>query len=104
MRFQGLVLGTAIWLLGGCPALPVDPPPPPRKAEIAIAPPHALGALAAGTDAAPHPDMTPPGGEVVEPDAPEPAPSGSAPDGGTAPPGKPPAAAPTTAPDAGMAL
>jgi hypothetical protein len=99
MSARPLVLGALLSLSSGCSEVSVDPPPPPRKAEIPIAPPHALGALAAGTDAAPHPDMTPPGGEVVEPDVPEPAPSGSGPDG-AAP--APPTAMP--GPDAGMAL
>jgi hypothetical protein len=103
MRPRWLVLGALALLLSGCPAVSSDPAPPPRKAEIPIAPPRALGALAAGTDAAPHPDMTPPGGEVIEPDVAEPAPSGSAPGGTPSSPGTPPAAA-TPAPDAGMAL
>jgi hypothetical protein len=101
MRQRLLVLGALPLFFCGCAAVSSDPPPPPRKAEIALAPPRALGALAAGTDAAPHPDMTPPGGEV-EPDVPEPLPSGAAPDGGVPAPGAPPSAAPE--PDAGMAL
>lgn len=85
-------------LLAGCPSVVSDPPPPPRPPEIPAAPPHALGALAAGTDAAPHPDAALPTGEA-DPDVPLPAPSGAAPDAGG--PGTP---APLAAPDAGMAL
>lgn len=33
-----------------------DPPPPVSKAELPVAAPHAVGALAAGTDGAPRPD------------------------------------------------
>jgi hypothetical protein len=79
--------------LTGCPALSSDAPPPPRKAEILPAPPRALGAHAAGTDAAPRPDLTPkvmddsPPGSPVLPDA-----------------GAPPAAPNAVTPDAGMAL
>jgi hypothetical protein len=85
--------------LAGCPAATTEPPPPPRKPEIPAAPPHALGALAAGTDDAPHPDKTPvpegdeamppPGAPLAPPDA-----------------GAPTAPDPTlkAPPDAGMAL
>ena len=59
--------------LTGCPTPPNDPPPPPRKPDIAVAPPRALGALAAGTDAAPRPEVSP-GGELFEPDVPPTAP------------------------------
>jgi hypothetical protein len=85
-------------LLTGCPPAVSDPPPPPRKPEIATAPPHALGALAAGTDAAPRPDSTPsPGG-----DAPPPVPpSEAAPDAGAP---SDTGSAPKATPDAGMAL
>ncbi len=102
MTFWRLALCAAAVLLSGCPAVTSDPAPPPRQPEIAVAPPHALGALAAGTDAAPHPDTTP-GGELVEPDVPVPPPlaPGAVPDGGAPAPG---AAAPPAAPDAGMAL
>ncbi len=93
VRRLGL-LGTAV-LLAGCPAVTSDPPPPPRAAEIAVAPPHALGALAAGTDAAPHPDSSP-GGDMVDPDAPAAPPSAA--------PSAPAAAPPPSPPDAGMAL
>ena len=37
----------------GCPAAPKEGPPPAESLEIAVAAPHALGALAGGTDAAP---------------------------------------------------
>ena len=92
-------------VLTGCPTPSNEPPPPVRKAEIPTAPPHALGALAAGTDAAPKPDVTLPEGDA-EPDAPPLAPPvpGPAPEG-SAETGEPPAhAAPHAAPDAGMAL
>ena len=53
-----IVLVLAWWTaLGssGCDKAPVDPPLPPPKFEVAPAPPGALGAKAAGTDAAPAP-------------------------------------------------
>jgi hypothetical protein len=107
-----IMLAACALVLSGCPTASNEPPPPPRKAEIPVAPPRALGALAAGTDAAPRPDMTPP---VTEPDpeaplvppavpapaAPAPAPA-PAPDDSAAPSEKP--APPALAPDAGMAL
>jgi hypothetical protein len=99
-----LALGISVLLLAGCPAVSSEPPPPVRKPEIPTAPPHALGALAAGTDAAPKPDVTLPGGEA-EPDAPPVAPPlapGPAPEGSSDAPPAP--AAPHAAPDAGMAL
>ena len=98
MRLSRLAPLAAALLLSGCPAVTSDPPPPARPPEIAVAPPHALGAMAGGTDAAPHPDATP-GGEVVEPDVPP----SAAPDGAIPVP-TPGAAAPPAAPDAGMAL
>lgn len=93
-------------LLTGCPTAPSDPPPPVHKPEIPTAPPQALGALAAGTDAAPRPDLTPPGGEV-EPDVPPQEPAPATPEGSAAP--EAPDAAPEppatpTAPAPGMAL
>jgi hypothetical protein len=98
MRARALVL--LALLVCGCPSAPSDPPPPTRKPEIPTAPPHALGALAAGTDAAPRPDTTP----SLEGDSavPPPAPPVAAPDGGVPDPGSEPA--PKPAPDAGMAL
>lgn len=97
MTLGRLGLGAVALLLLGCPSVASDPPPPTRQPEIPAAPPHALGALAAGTDAAPHPDAALPTGEA-EPDVPSPAPS-AVPDAGA-----PGTAAPPTAPDAGMAL
>jgi hypothetical protein len=101
----------AAWalLLAGCPSTSTDPPPPPRKPEIPSAPPHALGALAGGTDAAPKPDVTLPMDDGSEGTAPPPAvpdagtPDGAAPEG-SAPeePGPPPHTG--TPPDAGIAL
>ena len=44
----------------GCPTQVPDPPPPPSKPEISTAPPEALGAMAAGTDAAPRPELDEP--------------------------------------------
>jgi hypothetical protein len=99
-------LGASVLLLAGCPAVSSEPPPPVRKSEIPTAPPHALGALAAGTDAAPKPDVTLPGGEA-EPDAPPVAPPVApvpVPDGSSDAPEPPAAVAPHAAPDAGMAL
>lgn len=78
--------------LGGCPSLPSEPPPPLRKAELVPAPPNARGARAAGTDAAPKPELGLPLGEDAAPAVP---PTEAAPDAG-------PDAPPT--PDAGMAL
>jgi hypothetical protein len=93
------LLASAALLLWGCPGPFSDPPPPPRKPEIPAAPPHALGALAAGTDAAPRPYTTLPGTEG-EPLAPAPLPPGAVPDAG-APDAAP---APKAVPDAGMPL
>jgi len=49
--------GLAVPLLGltcaGCPGAPKEGPPPAESLEIAVAAPHALGALAGGTEAAP---------------------------------------------------
>jgi hypothetical protein len=87
------LLGGVIFLTG-CSTAPSDPPPPLRKPEITPAAPRALGALAAGTDAAPRPDLSPPGGEV-EPDVPsEPGPA--------APEGSAPAPEPLEAPEPGL--
>ena len=97
---QVLALFVCSWGLLGCPDGSADPPPPLNKPEIPQAPPRALGALAAGTDAAPQPDRTP-GVEVTPslplpavPTPPLPGSAGSGP-GGAVEPG---------APDAGMAL
>lgn len=78
--------------LCGCPAVVTDPPPPPSKAEIVTAPPRALGALAAGTEAAPRPEITP-GAVPGLPAAPAPE-GGSLPEAGPGP----------TAADAGVPL
>ncbi len=85
--------------LCGCPAVVSDPPPPPAKAEIVAAPPRALGALAAGTDAAPRPDVT--SGAMIPglPEIPEPG-AGSLPEAGPGPTASPPPAAA----DAGVPL
>jgi len=110
MRSLRWALAVSALFLIGCPALSSEPPPPVRKSEIPNAPPHALGALAAGTDAAPKPDVTLPGGEA-EPDAPPlapplapPAAPGPDPDGSAEAPEPPAPTAPHAAPDAGMAL
>jgi len=92
-----LLLGSLT--LCGCPSASTEPPPPPRKPEITVAPPHALGALAAGTDAAPRPYATLPGTDA-EPPPSAPAVPSEVPDAGA--PGATPA--PQAAPDAGMAL
>lgn len=48
----------------GCPGGPKEGPPPAESLEIASAAPHALGALAAGTDGAPAMNRTgPPSGD-----------------------------------------
>jgi hypothetical protein len=57
-----------------CPSAPKEGPPPAESLEIASAAPHALGALAGGTQAAPH-AVTSPGGVVRQaPDEPAPDP------------------------------
>jgi hypothetical protein len=94
-----LLLAPAWLALAGCPAPVSDPPPPPSKVEIHTAPPRALGALAAGTDAAPKPDAIPP---ALRPSLP-PAEEDEEPDAGAPTPGAPGSAAPPD-PDAGMAL
>jgi hypothetical protein len=62
----------ALLALSACRSGPPDPAPPPEPLEIVSAPPGALGALAAGTDAAPpaaEPNM-PFGGEEEGEEAP----------------------------------
>jgi hypothetical protein len=54
------------FLLCGCPGAPKEGPPPAESLEIASAAPHALGALAGGTQAAPHAVVSP-GGVVHQP-------------------------------------
>ena len=102
MRRALLLLAGLALLASGCHAAPNEPPPPPRRPEIPAAPPRALGALAAGTDAAPRPDVTLPGAEAEPEGAPTP-PEAPAPEGSAAEPEKP-VPAPAVAPDAGMAL
>ncbi len=99
-----LALSTLGLALAGCPAAPSDPPPPPRKAEIVPAPPNARGARAAGTDAAPKPELGFPAGTdgLLPTPSTEAAPDGGSPD--DAAPGSPPAPGGPDAPDAGMAL
>jgi hypothetical protein len=91
-------VGLLLLGLAGCPAVPNEPPPPAAKLEIPVAPPHARGAKAGGTDAAPQPGgIVTPTGEP-EPVVPVPPPAGSAPDAGAPTPVAP------SPPDAGMAL
>lgn len=56
-RLKGRGEALALLLLGclcaGCPGAPKEGPPPAESLEIAAAAPHALGALAGGTEAAP---------------------------------------------------
>lgn len=46
----------------GCPGGPKEGPPPAESLEVASAAPHALGALAAGTDGAPSSNRPAPAG------------------------------------------
>jgi hypothetical protein len=94
---RGMCLAWLLCFLGGCPAPISDPPPPPVKPEIPAAPPRALGARAAGTEAAPRPDNLP--GAPAVPLFPGPG-LGNAPDAG----GPLPDAEAAPVPDAGMAL
>ena len=102
MRLALLLLGSVALMVSGCPAAPNEPPPPTRQPEIPAAPPRALGALAAGTDAAPRPDVTLPGAEAEPEGAPTPS-EAPVPEGSAPGPDKP-VPAPALAPDAGMAL
>jgi hypothetical protein len=99
-----LLLSLSLFV-SGCPAPQSDPPPPPRKPEIPTAPPHALGALAGGTEAAPRPEAAVPGSELAPgvplPGSPKPHGGGLAPQ--PEPPGSQDGAVPEP-PDAGMAL
>jgi hypothetical protein len=99
-----LLLALSLFV-SGCPAPQSDPPPPPRKPEIPTAPPHALGALAGGTQAAPRPEAAVPGSELAPgvplPGSPKPHGGGLAPQ--PEPPGSEDGAVPEP-PDAGMAL
>ena len=54
MRAPKFALGfVALAGLAGCPRAQKEPPPPAESLEVSSAAPGALGALAAGTDAAP---------------------------------------------------
>ena len=79
-RFVQLALAAAWLALPACHSQAADPPPPPASYELAVAPPGARGARAAGTDAAPAPptegEIAEPGAEV--PDEPEPEDDGGA--------------------------
>ncbi|HKY40607.1 MAG TPA: hypothetical protein VJN18_31950 [Polyangiaceae bacterium] len=109
-RFAGVVCGAA--LLAGCPAVSNDPPPPLSKPEIVPAPPRALGAMAAGTDAAPQPDRTPSSESMPLPTSPHggppvPLPHAPSPDAGapgSGAPGSGPGGLAPVPSDAGMAL
>lgn len=76
-RGRAAFRGTAAALVGllasACPSAPKEGPPPAESFEVASAAPHALGALAGGTQAAPHAVVSP--GGVVHP-----APDEAAPD------------------------
>lgn len=66
----------------GCHSQAAEPPPPPATFELAVAPPGARGARAAGTDGAP---PAPTEGELIEPGTAEPEPeeeSGGGAEGG----------------------
>lgn len=74
-------LVVAAALTAGCPSPPKDSPPPAESLTLASAAPGALGALAAGTDAAPPVGALPHQGgpgdfdpEETEPNSPDPAP------------------------------
>jgi hypothetical protein len=72
-RGCGPLLSAAAGLFAtACPGAPKDSPPPAESYEIASAAPHALGALAGGTEAAPRAVTTPAG--------PRPLPDETAPD------------------------
>ena len=69
----------------GCPSAPKEGPPPAESFAIASAAPRALGALAAGTDAAPR-ALTSPGPLRADPDEAVPDPDDEEPDAGVASP------------------
>jgi hypothetical protein len=52
-RGRALALPFVGLACAGCPSAPKEGPPPAESLEIAVAAPHALGALAGGTEAAP---------------------------------------------------
>ncbi len=80
-RLAPVALGA---LSSACPGPQKEPPPPAETYEIASAAPHALGALAGGTEAAPHALATP--GARPAPDEVAPEPDDEEEDGGTAAP------------------
>lgn len=51
--FRKAALAATALAVVGCPSTQKEAPPPPEAPEVASAAPHALGALAAGTEAAP---------------------------------------------------
>jgi hypothetical protein len=68
-RARVALTGLAAVLLGllasACPSAPKEGPPPAESFEVASAAPHALGALAGGTESAPHAVVSP--GGVMHP-------------------------------------
>ena len=81
MRRAGLFfVGPFFVGLCACRSQAADPAPPPAHFELAVAPPGARGARAAGTDAAP-----PPPSELGASDPDEPGEADEAADGGTEP-------------------
>ncbi|MEO6598814.1 MAG: hypothetical protein ABIQ16_03010 [Polyangiaceae bacterium] len=89
-----LMAGGFAVAMTGCHSQAVEPPPPPATFELAVAPPGARGARAAGTDAAP---PAPSEGEISEPGTPEPEPEPEEENGGGAEGGAPAAPAPGVA-------
>ena len=71
-------------LASACPSAPKEGPPPAETFEVASAAPHALGALAGGTQAAPHAVVSP--GGLARPAPDEPAPDPDEEDDGGPPP------------------
>ncbi|MET0793979.1 MAG: hypothetical protein ABW061_20835 [Polyangiaceae bacterium] len=69
-RFWCAAVGFAFGL-AGCHSQASEPPPPPATFDLAVAPPGARGARAAGTDAAP---PAPSEGELSDPGSPDPEP------------------------------
>ena len=85
-RWTLQALGAALFgvFATACPSAPKDGPPPAESFEVASAAPHALGALAGGTQAAPHAVVSP--GGVVHPAPDEAAPDPDEEDDGGPPP------------------
>jgi hypothetical protein len=79
-RSRLILLGPFFVGLAACRSQATDPAPPPARFELAVAPPGARGARAAGTDAAP-----PPPSELGTSDPDEPGEADEATDGGTEP-------------------